>query len=115
MREAQSGPSNAALPASAKSATHSFSRGRISGRHENFVAASETFSAEIPRFASSTSLAFLYTSQHTSNASSGLTLIDPPPFTFGTSDRVKDFGSGCRSRLLQTACGLFSILAKKLP
>jgi hypothetical protein len=40
MRDACSGPSSAAFPASAKSATYSFSRGRMSGRHRNFVASS---------------------------------------------------------------------------
>src|SRR5229473_2521572 len=77
MRDAQSGPSSAACPASAKSATHSFSRGRKSGRHRNFPVSFQ-LSAEMPRFVSSTSRAPRYTSQHTSNASSGLTLMAPP-------------------------------------
>src|SRR6266849_2269347 len=77
MREAQSGPSSADLPASAKSATHSFSRARKSGRHRNFPVSFQ-LSAEMPRLVSSTSRAPRYTSQHTSNASSGLTPMAPP-------------------------------------
>src|SRR5260221_13926400 len=77
MREACSGPSSAACPASAKSATHSFSRGRKSGRHKNRPESCQ-FSAQTPRLVSSTSRAPRYTSQHTSNASSGFTLIVPP-------------------------------------
>src|SRR6266849_6237592 len=78
MREAQFGSSSAACPANAKSATHSVSRGRMSGRHKNFPVSFQ-FSAEIPRLVSSTSRAPRYTSQQTSNASSGLTLISAPP------------------------------------
>src|SRR5258707_14003551 len=78
MRDARSGPSSAACPASAKSATHSYSRGRMSGRHKNFVASFQS-SVERPRFVSSTSRAPRYTSQHTSNASSAVTGIAPPP------------------------------------
>src|SRR5882762_6320041 len=77
MREACSGPSSAACPASAKSATHSFSRGRKSGRHKNRPESCQ-FSAQTPRLVSNTSRAPRYTSQHTSNASSGFTLIVPP-------------------------------------
>src|SRR6266404_3917739 len=77
MREAQSGPSSAALPTSAKSATHSFSRGRKSGRHRNFPVSFQ-FKAEMPRFVSSTSRAPRWTSQQTSNANFGLTLIPAP-------------------------------------
>src|SRR5580693_6597802 len=74
MRDAFRGPSSAAFPASAKSVTHSVSRGRKSGRHRNFVTSSG-LSAEIPRLASITSLAPRYTSQHTSNAISSFVLI----------------------------------------
>src|SRR5271154_6516456 len=82
IRDAKSEPAKAFSPASAKSATHSFSRGRISGRHKNFPV-SFKFSAEIPRFVSSTSRAARYTSQHTSNASSGLTPIASPLYAKG--------------------------------
>src|ERR1700737_343277 len=77
MREAQHVGSSAAPPANAKSATHSFSRGRYSGFHKN-LPVSFQFNAEIPRFDSSTSRAPRYTSQHISNASSGFTLIASP-------------------------------------
>src|ERR1700686_1571626 len=74
MREAQHVGSSAARPAKAKSATHSFSRGRKFGFHKN-LPVSFRFSAEIPRFNSSTSRARRYTSRHTSNASTNLGLL----------------------------------------
>src|SRR5579871_107422 len=77
IRDARPGSSNAAGPAKAKSATHSFNRAFTSGRHKNFPAFSG-FSAEMLRFVSSTSRAPRYTSQQTSNTISGLTLIAPP-------------------------------------
>src|SRR5258705_13330700 len=70
-------PERPACPASAKSATHSPSRGRKSGRHKYLVASFQSI-AEIPRLASSTSRALRYTSQQTSNANSALTPIAPP-------------------------------------
>src|SRR5271154_6151288 len=90
IRDAKSEPAKAFSPASAKSATHSFSRGRISGRHKNFPV-SFKFSAEIPRFVSSTSRAARYTSQHTSNASSGLTPIASPVHANAPSHHPREF------------------------
>jgi hypothetical protein len=67
MREAFSGPSNAAWPASAKSAIQSFSFGCRSGCHMYFEQTSQ-FSAGTPRLPSSASRPPRYTSQQTSNA-----------------------------------------------
>src|SRR5262249_28166608 len=108
MREAKLASASANCPATAKSATNSFSRGRMSGRHRNFVA-SVHFNAEIPRFDSSTSRAFLYTSQHTSNARSGLTPLAPPrppPIMFRTQDRLR-FNLSASARPLIVALSFF--------
>jgi hypothetical protein len=64
------------LPRQRKIRHPSFIFGRTSGRHAYFVSIS-IFSAAIPRFDSITSRAPRYTSQQTSNAISGFTLISP--------------------------------------
>ncbi len=114
MRDAQSGPSSAFCPASAKSATHSFSRAGKSGRHKNFPVSLQ-FSAEMPRLLSIPSRAPRLTSQHTANASSGLTLMAPrsggfrttrsaqPPWDFLLSASKNSLQSFALSRLAYAA------------